>query len=186
MNHVTNLTGEYSEVLIVLIGYRCSGKTSVGKRVASILKWEFIDSDAIIEKQAGKSIEEIVETGGWSAFRKEEEKVIKRLAILDKKVLATGGGVILNPMNRELLVKHSILIWLQADIATIKNRMGQDGKTGSQRPGLTNMGSMEEIEAVLLERTPYYQNVADYIIDTSKKSIDEIADEIVTLVKQHP
>jgi shikimate kinase len=151
-----------------------------------MLKWQFIDSDAIIEKRAGKSIEEIVATGGWSAFRKEEEKVIKGLAILDQKVLATGGGVILNPLNRELLAKHGILIWLQADIAAIKNRMGQDNKTGSQRPGLTKMGSVEEIEAVLPERAPYYQDAADYVIDTSKKSIDEVADEIVTIVKQHP
>ena len=173
-------------MLIVLIGYRCSGKTSVGKRVASILKWQFIDSDAVIEERTGQSIEEIVETDGWSAFRKEEEKVIKRLATLDKTVLATGGGVILNPVNRELLIKHGILIWLKADIATIKNRMSQDSKTDTQRPGLTNLGSMEEIEAVLLERTPYYQYAAHYVIDTSEKSVYEIADEIVALIKQHP
>ena len=173
-------------MLLVLIGYRCSGKTSVGQCVASILKWQFIDSDAVIEERTGKSIEEIVGTDGWSAFRKEEEKAIKRFASLDKTVLATGGGTILNPANRELLIKHGILIWLQADITTIKNRMSRDGKTASQRPGLTDMGSMEEIEAVLLERTPYYQNAAAYVIDTSKKSIYEIADEIVTLIKQHP
>jgi shikimate kinase len=158
----------------------------VGKRVASILKWQFVDSDTVIEKRTGRSIQEIVGTDGWSAFRKEEEKVIKRLAMLDKTVLATGGGVILNPLNRELLIKHGILIWLKADIATIKNRMSQDSKTGLQRPGLTNMGSMEEIDAVLPERTPHYQNAAHYIIDTSEKSVYEIADEIVTLIKQHP
>ena len=64
--------------------------------------------------------------------------------------------------------------------------MGQDSKTNTQRPALTNLGSMEEIEAVLLERTPYYQNAAHYVIDTTKQSIDQIADEIVTLIKQHP
>ncbi len=171
-------------MLIVLIGCRCSGKTSVGKRVASILKWRFIDSDTVIQEQTGQSVEEIVATGGWQAFRKEEEKAIKQLAMLDKTVLATGGGAILKPANTELLRKHGVLIWLKADIATIKNRMKQDSKTDSQRPGLTEMGSIEEIETVLLERTPHYRNTAHYTIDTSKKSIDEIADEIVMIIKQ--
>ena len=154
--------------------------------MASILKWQFIDSDAVIEKRTGKSIEEIVEKDGWPAFRKEEEKVMKKLAMLDKTILATGGGVILNPVNRELLVKNGILIWLKADVATIKNRMGQDSKTDTQRPALTNLGAVDEIEAVLVERITYYQDAAHYTIDTSKKSVYEIADEIVTLIKQHP
>jgi shikimate kinase len=155
----------------------------VGKRVASILKWRFVDSDAVIEERTGQSIEEIVATGGWAAFRNEEANAIKRLATLDKTVLATGGGVILNPANIELLRKHGILIWLKADITTIENRMKQDDKTESQRPGLTDKGSMEEIKTVLLERTPYYRDAAHHVIDTSKKSADEIADEIITLTK---
>lgn len=171
-------------MLIVLIGYRCSGKTLVGKRVALILKWRFIDSDSVIEERTGQSIAETVATAGWPAFRKEEAKVIRELAMLDKTVLATGGGVILNPANRELLREHGVLVWLNADVATIKNRMNQDSKTGSQRPGLTDKGSIEEIEAVLLERIPHYQSAAHYTIDTSKKSIDEIADEIVMIIKQ--
>ncbi|MFH1672511.1 MAG: shikimate kinase AroL [Pseudomonadota bacterium] len=171
-------------MLIVLIGYRCSGKTSVGKRVASILKWRFVDSDAVIEERTGKSIEEIVATGGWTAFRNEEANAIKRLATLDKTVLATGGGVILNPANRKLLRKQGVVVWLKADTTTIENRMKQDDKTESQRPGLTDKGSMEEIKTVLLERTPYYRDAAHHIIDTSNKSADEIADEIITLTRR--
>lgn len=171
-------------MLIVLIGYRCSGKTSVGKRIASILKWQFVDSDAVIEKETGRSIKEIVASGGWPAFRQEETKAIKQLAMTDKTVLATGGGVILDPENKELLRKHGIVIWLKTDGATIKNRMIQDGATDSQRPGLTDRGSTEEIESALLERTPHYRKAAHYVIDTSKKSIDEIANEIITFIKQ--
>lgn len=171
-------------VLIVLIGYRCSGKTSVGKRVASSLQWRFVDSDAVIEKETGQTVDEIVATGGWTAFRNEEAKAIKRLAMLDKTVLATGGGVILNPENRKLLRKHGVVVWLKADVTTIENRMKQDNKTESQRPGLTDKGSMEEIDHVLLERTPHYEDAAHHVIDTSKKTIDEIADEIITLSKR--
>lgn len=79
-------------MLIVLIGYRCSGKTSVGENMASILKWRFIDSDHVIEDEAGQSIDELVAADGWPGFRERETKAVNRLATLRNTVLATGGG----------------------------------------------------------------------------------------------
>jgi shikimate kinase len=171
-------------VLIVLIGYRCSGKTSVGENMASILKWRFIDSDHVIEDEAGQSIDELVAADGWPGFRERETKAVNRLATLRNTVLATGGGVILNPKNTKTLRRHGTVIWLRADAATIRVRMMKDAKTRSQRPGLTDMGPIQEVEDVLLERTPLYENAAHHVVNTDGKSIGEISNEILMVVKR--
>ena len=104
--------------------------------------------------------------------------------MLRNAVLATGGGVILDPKNVETLRRHGTVIWLKADVATIRARMIKDTKTRSQRPGLTERGSIEEVEKVLCERTPLYENAAHHVVDTRNKSIDEISNRILMLVKK--
>ena len=84
---------------IVLIGYRCSGKTTVGKALASMLNMQFIDTDQAVEKSSGRSIDQIVMRSGWAQFRALEKEIISRAAAKDKLVIATGGGVVLQPLK---------------------------------------------------------------------------------------
>jgi len=84
---------------IYLIGYRCTGKSSVGKSLAKILGWSFLDADVELVKEYKITISEIVATEGWESFRKKEKHVLKRLSSLDKHVIATGGGAILDEEN---------------------------------------------------------------------------------------
>lgn len=165
----------------VLIGYRCTGKTSVGKRLARLLGLAFYDSDAVIREETGRSVQEIVDAGGWPAFRAEEKKIVAQLALQDNCVIALGGGAVLDPENVAAIKANGRVIWLTADIRTILERMARDGASTEQRPPLKGMDSILETTLVLEERTPLYEGAADLTIDTSHRELDEIVDEILRL-----
>ncbi|MCG2754880.1 MAG: shikimate kinase [Desulfobacteraceae bacterium] len=164
---------------IYLTGYRCTGKTSVGKSLAQTLGWSFIDADLELVDKHGMTISEIVSKEGWSSFREKEKAIIKRLGILDKHVVATGGGVILDIENVEQMKKSGTIIWLKATPETIKKRILQDQNTEELRPSLTSKGLVEEIEETLLDRKPLYESAMDFSIDTDNRSIDDICGEIM-------
>ncbi|MDL1955941.1 MAG: shikimate kinase AroL [Candidatus Desulfofervidus auxilii] len=159
---------------IILIGFRATGKTTIGKLLAQKLNKPFIDTDILIEKRAGKTIAEIVKEEGWSGFRKREKMIIKELAEKEDIVLALGGGAILDAENVECLKKNGIFIWLKAKPETILKRLYQDKKTTSQRPSLTGKSLDAEINQILKERLPIYENIADISIDTDKMLPEEI------------
>ncbi|MBI5390787.1 shikimate kinase [Candidatus Woesearchaeota archaeon] len=148
---------------IILIGYRCTGKTTVGKRLAKLLGRECMDTDELLETQEGKKIDEIVATKGWSYFREQEKKVIHAVTQLENRVISTGGGSILDPENVKKLQERGLLIWLRADALAIKKRMAQH-----LRPSLTGKGAVEEVEQLIKEREPYYLKNADIIIDANQ------------------
>ena len=161
---------------IVLIGYRGTGKSTVGKMVAARLGRPVISTDAEIVKRAGKNIPEIVAQHGWEYFRDLESQVCGELAGQDAIVIDTGGGAILRSENVEQLKGNGILFWLTASVESIAQRIGRD----NQRPSLTGTKSfVEEIEEVLRERTPKYRTAADHIIETDGRSILQIADEVL-------
>ncbi|MBC8246742.1 MAG: shikimate kinase, partial [Deltaproteobacteria bacterium] len=103
---------------IYLIGYRCTGKTTVGKLLAGHLEWDFIDTDDKIVEVAESSIKEIVDTRGWEAFRKMERDVIIKVSSNRSHVIATGGGVILDEENIRIMKQTGSVIWLKASAVT--------------------------------------------------------------------
>lgn len=161
---------------VVLIGYRGTGKSTVGKIVAARLGLALVSTDAEIVKAAGHTIPQIVEQHGWEYFRDLETTMCQDLAGRDGLVIDTGGGAILRPQNVEVLKRTGKLFWLTASVETIAKRIGSD----TQRPSLTGTKSfIEEIQDVLRERLPKYQAVADEVIETEGKSVVQVADEIL-------
>jgi len=161
---------------VVLIGYRGTGKSTVGKVVAARLGRTMVSTDAEVVKRAGRSIPEIVAEHGWDYFRDLESQVCRDLAEGDGLVIDTGGGAILRSENVERLKRNGKLFWLRASVKTITKRIGRD----TQRPSLTGTKSfLDEVQEVLRERTPKYEAAADHVIATDGRSVVQIADEIL-------
>ncbi|MGD0275772.1 MAG: shikimate kinase [Syntrophales bacterium] len=169
---------------IVLIGYRASGKTSVGSELAEKLVVPFFDTDELVFKFTGRTVKQIVEDEGWEAFREAECRVIRKLAEPGSFVIALGGGVVMDEKNVEILKKNAFFIWLSADIEKIMERMIKDGYTESQRPALSDKDSVSEVEKILRERIPVYKRTADWTIDTSEYTVGEITGEIILAVEK--
>jgi shikimate kinase len=165
---------------IFLIGYRCTGKTSVGKLLAEKLGWDFADSDAEIVKTQGMSISEMVAKHGWDFFREKEREVIAQLSQADRHVVATGGGVVLNPENVRDMKANGLILWLKAMPEAIRKRIVSDEHTEALRPALTSKGFLGEIEDTLAARMPLYESAMDFFVDTDALSAEQIAESIVT------
>lgn len=164
---------------IVLIGYRGTGKSTVGKVLAARLGRSVVSTDAEIVRRAGQTVPEIVAQHGWDHFRDLESTVCQDFATRDGLIIDTGGGAILRPHNVECLKKTGTLFWLTASVATIASRIGCD----TQRPSLTGTKSfVEEVEEVLAVRTPKYQEAADHIIPTDSRSINQTVDAILSCI----
>ena len=164
---------------IVLIGYRGTGKSAVGRLLAARLGRELLSTDAEIVKRAQRSIPEIVAQEGWEYFRDLESAICRELADRDGLVIDTGGGAILRAQNVEMLKKGGTVFWLTASVETIVKRIGGD----NQRPSLTGSKSfVDEIQDVLRERTPKYQAAADHSIATDDRSINQLVETLLTLV----
>jgi shikimate kinase len=165
-------------VHVILIGYRGTGKSAVGKRLAEKLKMPFYDTDELIERGVARSIRDMVAENGWLYFRKREGEIIRKLAVLQKGVVATGGGAVLDQGNWNILKEHGLLIWLKADLMTIVERIRGDVTSEERRPPLLHDDTSRETEDVLKQRLPIYRRLADFSIDTTGKSIDEIVDAV--------
>jgi shikimate kinase len=164
---------------LFLIGYRCTGKSSVGKMLAARLKRSFVDTDALLVAERQTSIKEIVESGGWKEFRKLEHAVVKRVCSRSGQVVATGGGVVLNDVNTGLMKDGGMIVWLQAEPETIIGRIMQDKASAAYRPALTRQDLVTEIKETLAAREPVYRKAMDFHIKTDARSIDEICDRIL-------
>jgi shikimate kinase len=164
---------------IVLIGYRCSGKTSVGEILAEELVMDFLDTDALIEKQACCSLEVLVSLRGWDDFRMMEKELVCDLSERDNQVIATGGGVVMDEGNVKNLKKNAWIVWLKGGPEVLRARMSWDQSSGRGRPSLTGADPLEEIEQVLNIRNPLYEQAKDFMVDTSGLSIQEAAALIV-------
>ena len=168
---------------IYLIGYRCTGKTSVGRMLAEKIGWRFVDSDYYVVKKAGMSIAEMVVEHGWDYFRHCEKQAIAELDPDNQLVVATGGGIILDPTNRDLLKESdNLVLWLQAKIETIYDRMKNDAESNDFRPSLTNSALHHEIMHTLAERTPFYESVADFTVTTDGRVLEDVCETILKLL----
>lgn len=165
---------------IVLIGLMGVGKTSIGRQLAKELNLTFYDSDQEIEKRTGATIPWIFDLEGEAGFRQRESKTIANLMTLNNIVLATGGGVVLNPENRKTLAAHGIVIYLQANLDTLVERTSRN----QNRPLLANSNPQEILEKLLTQRDPLYRETADFVYSTSSSNISKIVRQIVQDLRQ--
>lgn len=162
---------------ITLCGFMGSGKTTVGKKLAGMLGYDFIDTDAEIEKCAGMPISEIFKKMGENCFRRMESDIIKKLSRFDNQVISVGGGAVINSENAHKLKSFSMLVFLDIDADTVLKRLSGD----DTRPLLSGSDKYWKVTALLSQRRPIYIAVADMIIDgrgDAKHVAEKIAESI--------
>jgi shikimate kinase len=169
---------------IVLIGYRGSGKTTIGQKLADRLLQTLVDTDALVVQRAGKSIKEIFDQHGEPHFRDLESLVVREVAALQDVVISLGGGAVLREENRKALQEagHKI-IYLKCDPEELHRRIQADASTSLMRPNLTeHAGGQEEIEKVLAEREPVYRSFKTAELDVTNLSPEEAVVYLVRLL----
>ncbi|MFI6074810.1 shikimate kinase [Actinoplanes sp. NPDC051343] len=161
----------------VFVGTMGAGKTSVGQAVARRLGVPFADTDAIIEERAGKPIPEIFFDDGEDAFRLLERTVVSEALAEFDGVLALGGGAIMNEATRALLAGHTV-VWLSVELSDAVKRVG----LGAGRP-MISINPRATMKFLLDQRKPLYASVATHTVSTDGREIDDIAAEVVALLK---
>ncbi|MBR9980636.1 MAG: shikimate kinase, partial [Desulfatitalea sp.] len=151
---------------IYLIGYRCTGKTTLGQALARRLDRPFVDTDDAIVADSGQTISEMVAQHGWADFRARECKQIESLARRAGLVIATGGGVVLDPDNVAAMRVDGTVVWLRCRPETIARRMRADTRSDAMRPSLTGGPLHDEIETTLAVREPLYRQAMHLALDT--------------------
>lgn len=145
----------------VLIGYRCSGKSAAGRRLADAWNLPFVDTDAMVEERAGISIYQIFKTQGEAEFRRIEREVLQSLPSDRPQVVAAGGGIVTTPLNRERLRDLGVVVFLHASPDIIRKRMRRRELEDGPSPSLTGRNWKDEVEDVLAQRLPLYRAVMD-------------------------
>jgi shikimate kinase len=171
---------QLQEKNIYLIGLRGSGKSTVGQALAQELGCAFVDTDQVVVESCKQSIEAMVADQGWEFFREQEKKALAQVAILPGKVIATGGGMILDAENRALMGQTGVCFYLAADVALLVERVQKD--TQVQRPALTNMTLHEEMVSLLVEREPLYMATMDHLLQAHRQ-VTELVDDILVALE---
>lgn len=161
---------------IVLVGFMGTGKTSVGRRISKQLEMSLTDTDGVIEQDSGMVISDIFARYDESYFRHLESDAVCKVSGLDNHVISTGGGIVLWESNLKMLKQNGIVFCLTAPPETIWKRV----RHATHRPLLQTSHPLDEIRQMLAIRAPYYAR-ADYDIQTTGLSIDEVADRIVEI-----
>lgn len=161
---------------IVIVGFMGTGKTEVSRYIAESLDMKLINTDDLIEKKAGMSINEIFSKKGEQHFRELEKEVVKEISQLKDSVIDTGGGVVMDEENVEDLGDDGLIFCLSATPEEILERT----KGYSHRPLLNVSDPVDEIKRLLNKRKEYYER-ADYQIKTSGKSVTQVAQEIIDI-----
>jgi shikimate kinase len=168
---------------IILMGYRGTGKSVLGKVLSRKLKRSLYRIDDLIVASAGQPISEIVAQEGWPAFRKIESRIVKEISeSAENSIIDCGGGVVLDPENVKNLKRHGKIVLLTASFSAILKRLRGDPKRPALKPGLT---FEEEQKQILAEREEKYQMASDMVLDTTRKSPSAAADEIIAVCKNN-
>jgi 3-dehydroquinate synthase len=165
---------------IILGGFMATGKSSVGRRLAILLGYDFFDLDTLIAAEAGMPISQIFSSQGEGAFRALETRMVERLASRTACVVATGGGTIVNPRNLEALKRSGVVVTLTADPDTISARIGPT----DDRPMLWGGDKRERVRQLLEQRADAYAK-ADLIVDASAHTIDHVVNHILDFLTLH-
>ncbi len=164
-----------NEVMIVLVGLMGAGKTTVGRRLATALHCPFYDVDEELEKAAGRSVADIFEDFGETAFREGESKVLARLLSGKAGVMATGGGAFMNPQNRQRIKDKAISVWLHADIDVLMERVSRR----DTRPLLRRDNPRAIMTKLIEQRYPVYAQ-ADITIETGHSPHQQAVEDIIS------
>lgn len=165
---------------IVFIGFMASGKTTIGKSLAEKKGYSFIDTDEWISNKMNTPISEIFDKRGEEYFRQLETNTIKKLSKnFDNTIISTGGGLAIRKENARYLKDMGTVVFLKVSKEIVISRIGKN----EERPLLAGEDPEKKIEALLKERNPIYEQLADVIIDTNNKSIKEIVDEVIETLR---
>lgn len=165
---------------LTLIGYRGSGKSSVGRVLAGRMGWDFVDADEEIERITGTSIARIFRNEGETGFRRREDAVMAQLLGRERWVIAAGGGAVLSERTRGALAASGPVVYLRISPETAEKRMQNDTLTAQRRPALTGLPLREEIATLMTVREPLYRECATLTLEANDCAIEEIAAEILT------
>ena len=154
----------------ILLGFMGAGKSTIAKA----LDPDYLDMDALLEQSLDMPIARFFEEKGEEAFRQVESELLAKL-VKANRVLSTGGGVVISPLNRDLLKQNSDTIYLKADFETLYQRISADNN--NQRP-LFLSKTKEELQKIFQERESWYEEVASKVIDVTRLSPEEIAEEL--------
>ena len=168
---------------IVLIGLMGCGKSTIGRKLQTMLGYPLVDTDQLIEEKAGTSIAEIFARRGEPYFRELESAVLQELSApgTPRRIIATGGGIIGRKANRKLLSQLGYVVWLQAPVEVILQRTGRN----RDRPLLQTENPREKIERLLADRSPLYHEIADLELETAGLETEEIACGILESARYH-
>jgi shikimate kinase len=167
---------------VALIGFMGTGKTAVGRALAEKLGKKFIELDPLIEQKAGKTIPEIFQEDGETAFRELEIAVTNEAAREKEAVIACGGGVVLNKINIDRLKKEAVIVYLTASPKVILKRTLHDDE---ERPLLKVANPAPTIRELLRFRQPFYERAAEITINTSRLGIEATVTQIITRLKEY-
>jgi shikimate kinase len=169
---------------IFLIGYRATGKSTVGRILSGKLNVAFCDTDTIVEEAAGMSIKEIVALEGWPSFRMKEKDAVQSLDLKSSCVVATGGGVILDKENVDFFKRSGLTVWLNAPLQDIIERLKRDALNEAKRPQFTAGNIIQETTNMMKQRLPLYESAADYTVDALNKKPEQIGEEIYQYLRK--
>lgn len=166
---------------VVLVGMMGSGKTAIGRALAAKLGVDFVDSDAAIEEAAALTIAEIFERDGEAFFRKREAEVLRRILSGAPSIVSTGGGAFLAEKNREAIAQMGVAFWLDADLATLWERVRQK----DTRPLLRTADPKATLSAIFDERRPFYAQAGLQVAINRTASIDDTTHSVIEALLTH-
>lgn len=163
---------------IFLVGPMGAGKSTIGRKLANVLKTEFLDSDQEIERRTGATIPWIFDVEGESGFRAREKAMIDQLSQKHPIVLATGGGAILDPENRQHLSERGVVVYLYTSVDQQLRRTGRD----QNRPLLQTENPRARLQQLFEQRDPLYRECASHVVSTDGRNVNTVVNEVLQSV----